>query len=153
MRGFALIEILVVFGLIAILGGITLFVSMDTYRGSNFRTERDLVVSILEHARALAVNNACLGTCSNGKPHGVHIANNSFTLFQGTAYNAADAANVSFTANTLFSHSGYLATHDVLFTQLEGSTTCGTCDLTISDSTGHTSTINVTSDGKIVWTN
>jgi prepilin-type N-terminal cleavage/methylation domain-containing protein len=147
-RGFSFIEVLVVLGLFAILGGLALFVSMDTYRGSNFRTERDLVVGILQHARALAVNNTCMGTCTNGLPHGVHIENSSYTIFQG-AYDQNAPTNARFTANTLFSPT---ATTEIIFFQLAGTTTCSACTVTISDGTGHTSTITVTAEGQITWT-
>jgi prepilin-type N-terminal cleavage/methylation domain-containing protein len=153
-RGFSLIEILVVVGLVVILSGLALFVSMDSFRGSNFRTERDLIVSILQHARALSINNVCDGAgCVNGLPHGLHVANDSYVLFQGSTYNSADINNVAFERNNLFSLSGFLTTNDVLFLQLEGTTTCSTCDLTISDGAGHSSTISVSAEGRIAWTN
>ena len=81
MRGFTMIEILVVIGLFAIAGGFALWVSMESYRGSSFFADRDMFVAVLQRARAEAVNNVCLGAgCTDGKPHGVHIQSDAYIL-------------------------------------------------------------------------
>ncbi len=152
-KGFTLIEILIVFGLIALLGGLVLFVSMDTFRGTTFRSERDVVVGLLQHARAQAMHNICNGaSCTNGMPHGVHVQNDAYIMFQGATYNPTAATNARFDADTSFVHSGYLATNDIFFSQLSGTTSCGVCDLTIADTTGRSSTITVSGSGQILWT-
>lgn len=150
-RGLTLIEVLIVMGLLVILGGVSLVVSMDMYRGAGFYSERDLVVSVLQHARSLAVNNTCRGTgCTNGLPHGVHIQGDSYTLFQGPTYNVGDPTNAVYVANQAFAKSP--STLDIVFSQLSGTTTCGGCALTVTDNAGYTSVITVTADGQITWT-
>src|SRR4051812_38879538 len=71
--GFSLIEILVVMGLLVLMSGFGLFVSMETYQGSNFSCDRSLFVAALQRARAQAIHNMCYGTCTDGVAHGVHV--------------------------------------------------------------------------------
>ena len=95
--GFTMLEILVVIGLVLMLSTVTLLVSFDTYRGSNFRNDRDLLLATLERARAQSINNLCVGsTCNvvqNSRPHGVAIRPNgqpnSYVVFQGASYATA----------------------------------------------------------------
>jgi Tfp pilus assembly protein FimT len=152
-RGVTLLEVLLVVGLFSVLGGFALFVSMDQFRGSSFYTERDLVVGMLQHARALSVNNVCAGSsCQNGLPHGVRFDAGAFTLFQGASYSAVDPLNARFDANTAFTHGGTLSGGSVIFSQLSGTTSCSSCTFTLSDAAGHSSTITITADGQITWT-
>jgi Tfp pilus assembly protein FimT len=153
VRGFSLLEMLVVIGMAALIGGLALFASMDTFHGANFRTERDMLVGLMQHARSQAVHNVCTGSgCTNGLPHGVHFDTGAYTLFQGGAYTAGNSTNAVFEANTAFVHAGSLAGSDIVFSQLSGTTTCGTCTFTLADSEGHSSTITVSAEGQIIWT-
>jgi prepilin-type N-terminal cleavage/methylation domain-containing protein len=158
-RGFTLIEVLVVIGLITIIASIGLFVSIDTYHDSTFHNSRDLLVSALQHARALAVNNVCVGTCTDGKPHGVHIVFDTgsnvskFIVFQGTVYNPADTNNISFeikkNVSATFRATGIT---DVYFTELSGNPNT-TGNINLSDNLGENSVITIGSEGQILWTN
>ena len=52
--GFTFIEILMVMALLAILGGLGLFMSMESMRGGTFRDNRNIIVSSLQRARSMA---------------------------------------------------------------------------------------------------
>ena len=151
-RAFTLIEVMVVIGLFFIVGGLGLLISMDSYRSSSFYADRNLLVATLQRARAEAIHNVCLGTCTginnDGKAHGVHILSDKYVIFQGTAYSSSDPLNAEFSANPGFVHGGLT---DVLFTQLSGTTT-NTGDIVLSDKAGHVSTTTIGSEGQISWT-
>jgi prepilin-type N-terminal cleavage/methylation domain-containing protein len=116
-RGFTLTEILVVLGLLIIVSGFALVVSMDSYRRYNFRNEQNLLLGVLLKARSQAISNI------NQKPHGVHLdqAAVKYTLFQGSPFAGRPAAdsNLDITYN---SNSAYVLTGltDVIFSQLTG---------------------------------
>src|SRR5262245_5773576 len=104
-RAFSLIEVLVVIALLAITGGLALMVSMETYRGTSFRTERNMVIALLQRARAQSVANYCGGTCvgNDGAAHGVYIdqVNHRYVLYQGPNYAGRDTTmDSAFDANS-----------------------------------------------------
>jgi prepilin-type N-terminal cleavage/methylation domain-containing protein len=150
--GFTMLEVLVVMGIFTLASGFALFVSSETYRGSNFRTDRDLLVTALQRARAQAVNNVCLEPCADndGKPHGVHIESDTYVLFQdnGSGYDAGDSQNAVFASNTTVAKSP--TSLDVIFEQLSGESTSATMTLTGG---GKTSVITISEEGQISWTN
>ncbi len=89
-RAFTLIEILIVIGILSVLGAMTLFIDLGSYRGDAFRAERDTVVTLMQKARADALNNI------DEAPHGLALFPadhpKSYVLFDGTTY-AADPAS------------------------------------------------------------
>ena len=92
-NGFTLIEVVIVMALVVLVAGFGLFVSMESYRGYSFRTERDNLIGTLQEARSEAVNNMCFGaSCTDGRAHGVHIGVNQYVLFQGESYASRDAS-------------------------------------------------------------
>lgn len=146
-----MLEVLVVMGMFVLVGGFALFVSMETFRGSNFRSDRDLLVAVLQRARAQAMNNICFGTgCTDGKPHGVHIDSDAYVIFQdnGSGYDPGDSNNASF-ESTVTTIKDPL-TLDVVFEQLSGNSGSATIEL---KGGGHTSVISIGSEGQISWTN
>ena len=132
----------------AIVGGFALFVSQETYRGSNFRSDRDLLVATLQRARAQAMNNICFGTCTDGKPHGVHIESDKYIVFQGSTYDSSDSNNATFQSTITTAKTP--STLDIVFSQLSGTTTAIAVTLVGG---GHTSVISIGSEGQITWTN
>ena len=96
-RGFSMLEMLVVVGMFFLLAGFGLVVNMDAYRSTDFRSERDLFVALLQRARSQSMSNMCAGSvCEDGLPHGVHIEADRYVAFQGGVYNAADEENIRY---------------------------------------------------------
>ena len=135
-------------GIFSSIAGVALLVSMNSYRGTTFNNDRNLLVATLAHARAQAINNICLGSgCADGKKHGVHIQSDAYIAFQGTTYNPADATNARFDSSTLISKSGLT---DIIFSQLSATTTTiGDIVLSLNE---RISTTTIGSNGTIVWT-
>lgn len=149
-RGFTFFEILVTMGIFIMVGGFALFVSMETYRGASFRSDRDLLVSALQRARAQAMNNTCFGAgCADGEAHGVHIQSDKYVIFQGNAYDSSDPNNAAFDSTITTTKTP--ATLDILFSQLSGNSAPAT--VTLTDAAGHASAVSVSVEGQISWTN
>ena len=151
--GLTLIEVLVVMGMIVILVGLGLVLSMDTFRGFTFRSERDTLVALLQQARSQAINNVCLGTaCTNGRPHGVKIESNLYTMFQGPDYAAHDSGvdRQILPSYPLIIAAG--SASEVVFQQLSGNVDAQK-EIFMTDGFGNSSTITVTNQGGISWTN
>lgn len=147
-RGFSLVEVLVVMALFAIVGGVGLLVSMESYRASSYHSDRALLVTLLQRARVQSLANLCSSSgCTDGAPHGVHVQSDAYILFEGSSYNSADTNNAVFGADTNTTHS---FTGDVIFSQLSATTSATT--ITLSGG-GRTSDITVSSEGGISWTN
>ncbi len=153
--GFTLIEVLVVIGILIFLTGLTALMSLDSYRGYSFRSQRDNVISVLQKARGQAMNNVCLGSssdCSGGRPHGVHFSSGQYIIFQGNslADTAEDDQDQKINADypLIFSP----ATPEVVFKQLSGDAS-SPLTITVSDDYGHNSEISINSEGRISWTN
>jgi prepilin-type N-terminal cleavage/methylation domain-containing protein len=156
-NGFTLIEILVVLTILILVAGFALFVSMDSYRGFSFRSERDTAVSMLQKARSQGISNICLGgSCADGKPHGVHFTSSQYKIFQGTSLDdtpqdaAVDQA-VPVNNKVTITDTSNNPPADIIFNQLDGATTAAT--IRIKDTSGHSSDISVNSEGQIAWTN
>lgn len=148
-RGFTMIELLIVFALVAIAGAFALFVSMDTLRASTLRSDRNLYVSALQRARAQAMNNICASAgCADGKAHGVKIESDGrFIIFEGASFASRDQ-----TLDSVFRFTTATTTDlaEVVFAQLSGNSANATIHLS---GEGHTSDISVSTDGRISWTN
>src|SRR3989338_4178929 len=131
-RGFTLVEIVVVFGL---------FLSIDFYRSYAFRAERDMLISVLQKARSQALNNI------RETPHGVRLEDDSYILFQGSSYAAADHGfDQVVGAAPSISHTGL---SEIVFTQLSGGANAsGTIDVTDGL---RTISISINNAGRISW--
>lgn len=139
--GFTLIEVLVSITLLAVLAGFSLTVTLDSYRSYNFRSQQELLVSLLQRARAQAMANI------NQMPHGLHLdaASASYTLFQGGSFAYRDPSqDLIFTGNSVQSLSGL---SDIIFTQLSGTTTAGS--IILKDSFYQQAVINLNNEGQI----
>lgn len=146
-----MIEVLVVLGMFAIMAGFGLYVNMENYRGSSFHSDRDLLVSLLQHARAQAISNKCGGAncINNGKAHGVAVVGGNYVIYQGSNYASRDVSeDAVFSGNPSVTRTG--AT-DISFSQLTATTSV---DKTITlAGGGKTSDVTVSTEGQIKWTN
>ncbi len=178
-NGFTVIEICIVMALLAIVGALGLFMSMESLRGGAFRNDRDMVVSALQRARSLAVNNMCVGTipsdanlcsqpnhCCDGKSHGVHFYSKTdpnkgkIVIFQGLSFSSRDTAideAIEFDNKTVYVDTA--TSMDIIFERLNGNATstnitnATSTSVTITDGMGHSSVVEVNSEGRIDWTN
>jgi prepilin-type N-terminal cleavage/methylation domain-containing protein len=148
-KGFSLIEVCVVLGMLAIAGSLALVVSMATYEGGSFNNEQNLLVSALQKARSQSMSAVCAGSaCTAGVAHGVDIEPTQLVIFQGSSYNPGDEYNEYIPlpdAGVTFS-----GAHTIVFAELSGdASTPG--DIGMSDITGRVATVSVGSDGQLVW--
>jgi len=163
-QGFTLIEIIIVTSIIVAIGSLGLYFGFSNFYGHSFNSNRDILISVLQHARAEAIANICRGnSCEDGKPHGVAIRPNdypnSYVIFQTESvitptYSGRTSEDtdqdVPIDANPNFDYSGL---NEVVFRQLSGEA-ISPGSIVISDNTGtHTSTITINSEGQILWTN
>lgn len=139
-RGFTIVEIMIGLGILLIIVGLGLFLSMDLYRSYAFRSEQGTVLSVLHRARTRALSNI------NQLPHGVHFQADKYVIFEGFTFVASASNNEDFPASGAVTHTP--TSLDVVFDQLTGNTAPATIVLA---GQGHTATISFNSEGKIDW--
>ena len=159
--GFTLVEIMVVIVIMMIVGGISIYLGINSFRGYSYHGDRDTLLSALSHARAEAMANICRGnSCTDGKPYGVAIRPadypNSYVIFQ------TENNNPTYLGRTLEDKDAdapidatlTVSPAEIVFMQESGNTTSNT-DTTfiLTDNTSHTSTITINTEGQILWTN
>ena len=151
--GVTLIEILLVMGILAIVSGLALVTTFDSLRAYGFKHERDILVVLLQKARSQATSGVCLGAlCVGGKQHGVSVQSSRYVVFEGSSYATRDVSVDEYIAvNYPVSASGL---SEVVFVELSGDAIPSSLgSITLSDSAGHTSRIDINSEGRIAWTN
>ena len=110
-----MVELLIAIGIIAILAGLGLFLSMDLYRSHTFRADEKMFISILQKARTRSLSNI------NQSKHGVKLDGDDFVLFQGDDYATRDVAlDESFPVGPRMTVT-WPAPSEVVFDQLSGS--------------------------------
>ena len=124
MRGFTLIEILIALAILTLLLGITLPLGWDFYTTTTLQSERDTLAS-LSRARGHALTNR------NSAPHGIALAAQTFTLFQGASY----AARTPQYDEPFPRTSSVVITgpSEIIFTPLTGETSPATFTLTLGN--------------------
>ena len=121
MRGFTILELLIVLGISAILVGISASVYTALNRGSSIGTEARKLESVLNLAR-----NKTLAS-ENEQSHGVHInvSSNEYTSFSGSLYDPSSPENELFIIPAQISI-GSLQIRgggsDIIFARLSGET-------------------------------
>ena len=158
MKGFTLIEVIVTIALMSILLALGLILSMDVYRGTVYRSTRQVLVSSLTTARGRALSNMYQST------HGVCYLAPNFIVFRGTSYSASSPYNETIEGNpgvTLKSQNDFFkctcspgdgseCSKGTVFSQLAG-TTSSNGAITVSGDGHIDETILVNSLGTIVW--
>ena len=151
IAGFTLIEVLVVTGIFTILAALGLFMSLDTYRGVSFRSERDVIVSILERVRSQAINNVY------EKAHGVCYddTNHQYVMFRGNTYSSGASTNITVPASSAVQIPDFPLCRSaswVIFDQLTGKLNPPTNGLAITvTQNSRISTIAINNEGRINW--
>ncbi|MGC9602178.1 MAG: prepilin-type N-terminal cleavage/methylation domain-containing protein [Minisyncoccia bacterium] len=149
VRGFTLIEVLVVLGMFALVGGCSLVIGMESYRSGSLADDQASLVSALQEARSQAISAVCIGSaCTAGMPHGVHITRKQLVIFQGAIYNVNDDTN-----DYIPLQDAALATsglNDVVFAEYSGDAN-PPGDIVMSDGAERVATTSIGADGQIVW--
>jgi prepilin-type N-terminal cleavage/methylation domain-containing protein len=138
-RGFTLIEVVIVIALVSVIATFGLLLSMDAYRGFSFRSERDIVVSLLTRARSAAMANMY------NTPWGVCISGGTYVVFRGTTC-AVGGTSEQTPISAGVSVSGL--TTPVVFYQVGGTTTPTTITITQN---AKSSNITINYEGAIIW--
>ncbi|OGZ44358.1 MAG: hypothetical protein A3J55_03640 [Candidatus Ryanbacteria bacterium RIFCSPHIGHO2_02_FULL_45_17b] len=145
MRGFTIIELLLVIAIAVILLVIVLSGFSNLRQSSDFTLAVDEAVSFLQEARAKTLSS------ENDSVYGVHFETSQFVLFTGDTYNAASASNKVRALPSSVEISSFLLTGGgdaVVFKRLTGETaTYGTITFRRTDDPSITKTIEVVSTG------
>jgi prepilin-type N-terminal cleavage/methylation domain-containing protein len=136
--GFTLIEVIVSIGILALLAGLGLFLSMDFYRSYAFNYEQNLVVGLVQKARSQAMANI------DQDKHCAWIQGSNYILAKGSACTTGDAfpKGGSMTVD-------FLPNIPVVFNQLDGSVTTPV-NIRITGQ-GKTANITINNEGQIDW--
>jgi len=136
MKGFTLVEILIVIVIVSFLLIFTLSWGMDFWKTQQIDSMAEEVIQALRRARLSSVSS---GSDSSS---GVYFDSGRYVLFRGTSYASRDSEEV-FLSDASFS--GDIS--EVVFSKLEGMpSNTGDIILTVS---GKTRTININSAGRI----
>ncbi|MDP2695865.1 MAG: hypothetical protein Q8O87_01275 [bacterium] len=138
--GFTMVELAVVIGVLALLAAIFLPIGIDFYISYQFRAESNMLVSLLEQSRSLAMTN-------NGESYwGLYVDANDFVVFQGLNYASRDQSADKIFART--ENIGISGPSELVFANLSGTTTPATFDI-VSDE--KSATVGVNSQGVISY--
>ena len=159
LKGFTLIEVLVVLTLISIIGGIIIYFGFDSFRGYSYHDDRNGLLSLLQHARSEAMVNICRGsTCSGGKPHGVAIRPSnhpdSYVLFQTEFLNPtySNRTDDDKASDIIISATSSSNSNEIVFSPLSGNTTSSVIiTIQLTDNQAHSSIISINPVGQISW--
>ncbi len=146
-RGFSLIEILVVMGMLMIVGGFTAAMGYGSFRSGAFYGEQGILISALQKARAAALNNI------RESPHGVAVFPalhpGSYVVFEGTSYAAVVDHSKDEVLGSLYPVTVSPGSAEVVFAQLSGNANYSG-DIVLHDPVrGVYATTSVNSEGRI----
>ena len=142
-RGFTLIEILIVIGIFLFLGAMSILMGMDSVGRSVVIEDRDILVMLLNEARANALANV------GESRHGVHIGSTAYTSFAGNDLATSDVSmrhEVQRDVTVLASPLG----GEVVFDRLSGDTYAGAGTITLSQDP-QSLEIEINNTGRIEW--
>ncbi|MDO8548204.1 MAG: prepilin-type N-terminal cleavage/methylation domain-containing protein [bacterium] len=147
--GFTLMEMLIVMGIILVIASAPLFIDLTSYRADAFRAERSAVVTLLQKARADALNNI------NQQAHGVAFFppdhQKSYVVFEGDSYAASDPATREVSDGNYLVTFGAGSPSEVAFTQLDGSANFSGDIVLVDTQRAATTTITINHEGAISY--
>jgi prepilin-type N-terminal cleavage/methylation domain-containing protein len=111
MKGFTLVEMLVVLGIFSVMAAAFAPFTYDSYQSTLFLSEKSSLVSLLQHARQQSIDNM------DGMPHGVHFGNDEATMFEGETYASSSTQSGEVDLSKTVTLVGGA---DVVFAQLSG---------------------------------
>ncbi len=142
VRGFTLVEVMVVVAIVAVLAFLAAALSASSYTKTQLSVETDDLILVLRRAQSRTVAGYQDGTW------GIHLTGTGYTLFKGTTYAGRDTAyDEAHTYPPTITGTGLT---DVIFDFRTGKTSnTGTITLTLSVD-GTTGTVSVNSNGRII---
>ncbi len=151
-KGITLIEVIIAIGLIGLMGSLIGNSHMSEYQQYSFTDERSAFVSNMQKARSRAMHSICLGSeCTERLPHGIHIEENFYVIFEGELYTEDNPQNEKVNFHTETRVTGPV---DIIFSPLSGiasTTPLNEWDIVfVHRSMTATTTLNT--EGLISWT-
>lgn len=141
MRGFTLIELVIVLAITLMLSAIVGALSSNTLPKTQLKSESEAVVETLRRAQALSIAG------KHDQLWGVHFTGTTLTLFAGASYDLRDTQYDQ--VHTFASGITVAGLTDVLFAALIGETSnTGTITLT-ADATSETESVTVNARGLV----
>ena len=149
-KGFTLIEVLVVIGILGIILALALVTSLGSFKRNTFQTEQSILVSVLEKARNKSMNNMF------ELSHGVCYISPNYVIFRDSPSTRCIA---EVTTNEIIPADGNIAnlsnfsaslspTNSVIFSQLTGKTASTTIFMTDGIKSTY---ITINNEGTINW--
>lgn len=144
MKGFTLIEALIVMAVLVVLVGISSINLVSFGRGTNLDNGKTIISQALKLARSNSMANL------SDVRWGVHLESNKIVIFSGNTYNSPDSQNQikPLPNNATLSWNITGGGQDILFDKNK-STTAIFGSLTLSSPTNQNATINLNSEGMI----
>jgi prepilin-type N-terminal cleavage/methylation domain-containing protein len=141
MRGFTLIELVIVLAIMLMLSAIVGTLSSNTLPKNQLQSESETIVENLRRAQALTIAG------KQDQLWGVHLTSSTLTLFAGTSYATRDTQYDQ--VRSLPAGLSVSGLTDVVFEAITGETTnTGTTTLT-ADATSETVSITVNARGLV----
>ncbi len=146
MKGFTLVELILVIAIIAILAAM----AIPTLGNFSNRTQIDATTSEIISALRFAQQKAM--AVEQDSMHGVYFdePNNKFVLFRGNNYGDNPSENIEFDYPNVINVAQGFTNNQVDFEKLFG-TTSDTGNITITNNINQTKTVSVSSVGKIEY--
>ena len=118
--GFTLIEIIIVFGIIATLSGIIIISISSRHRGASLDSTLNQVIADFQSQQTKAMTGFTQEAVDSDS-YGIYFQTNQYTLFKGASYTAGDPTNAVYAnpVDLMFSDI-YLPTPSVVFTRGSG---------------------------------
>ena len=140
--GFTILELVLVFAIVGILGAFGIPFGIDAYRSYLLTAQTKNTVAFLRRAQNLALTN------KNQSSFGLSIQNDSYVLFQGASYASRNQAY-----DEVYSRESSVAitgsSSEIVFEQLSGKSNVST---TITFSNGlNVQTVGINYQGAIFW--
>lgn len=146
-KGFSLLELIIVVGIMAILGAITIFSLISMNNAELVSRDVFQVRSLLDRARSQTLS------AKDDSQYGVHFTQTSVTLFKGSAYSPSDPENYVFNLDDRVLISSFVFSgqgNDVVFYRLTGETSVsGTVTFILKKDPSKTKTITISKTGII----
>jgi len=149
--GFTLIEMLIAIAILIMIFSFGIFLSINSYKGYIFRSEKSVLLSVLERARSRAINNMFESN------HGVCFVSPNYIIFIGNSCIPGEPTNETISANTSLKISGLSESSPIVFEQLTGKITPQISPysdeyiITLEQAGRVPETISINNQGRISW--